>query len=185
MHTLKARFMGPTWGPSGPTVPRWAPCWPHEFCYLGRNVRFDFGKDTFIIHYTSVDPDPLRYSSSNYISIDMVIGFHITIPHYCCMSLSTSKWPLCFIKLIKSVIIDDTFARCPIEWKMHIQFYKPSAIHLNSDTHGFKLHYNILIILNTVIFPRCYFSYMNTHIESSSAQAYVFESFMSVLLHHQ
>ena len=32
---LIARFMGPTWGPSGPTGPRWAPCWPHELCYLG------------------------------------------------------------------------------------------------------------------------------------------------------
>ena len=29
---LLARFMGPTWGPTGP---RWAPCWPHEPCYLG------------------------------------------------------------------------------------------------------------------------------------------------------
>ena len=27
-----ARFMGPTWGPTGP---RWALCWPHELCYLG------------------------------------------------------------------------------------------------------------------------------------------------------
>ena len=25
----RAKFMGPTWGP-------WAPCWPHEPCYLGR-----------------------------------------------------------------------------------------------------------------------------------------------------
>ena len=24
--------MGPIWGPTGP---RWAPCWPHELCYLG------------------------------------------------------------------------------------------------------------------------------------------------------
>ena len=30
-----ARFMGPTWGHLGPTGPRWAPCWPHEPCYLG------------------------------------------------------------------------------------------------------------------------------------------------------
>ena len=54
MHeaTLIARFMRPTWGPSGahrsqvgpmnqhgahlgPTGPRWAPCWPHEHCLLG------------------------------------------------------------------------------------------------------------------------------------------------------
>ena len=27
--------MGPTWGPHGPTGPRWAPCWPHEPCYVG------------------------------------------------------------------------------------------------------------------------------------------------------
>ena len=33
---LIARFMGPTWGPSGPTVPRWAPVRPRELCYLGR-----------------------------------------------------------------------------------------------------------------------------------------------------
>ena len=33
--TLIARFKGLTWGPSGPTGPRWAPCWPHELCYLG------------------------------------------------------------------------------------------------------------------------------------------------------
>ena len=60
--SLVARFMGPTWGPSGAdrtqmgpllapwtllsglfchgahlgrTGPRWAPCWPHELCYLG------------------------------------------------------------------------------------------------------------------------------------------------------
>ena len=30
-----ARFMGPTWDHLGPTGPRWAPCWPHELCYLG------------------------------------------------------------------------------------------------------------------------------------------------------
>ena len=28
--------MGPTWAHLGPTGPRWAPCWPHELCYLGR-----------------------------------------------------------------------------------------------------------------------------------------------------
>ena len=31
-----ARFMGPTWAHLGPTGPMWVPCWPHEFCYLGR-----------------------------------------------------------------------------------------------------------------------------------------------------
>ena len=30
-----ARFMGPTWAHLGPTGPRWAPCYPHELCYLG------------------------------------------------------------------------------------------------------------------------------------------------------
>ena len=44
--TLIARFMGPTWGPSGswghhgahlgPVGPRWSPCWPHEPCYQGK-----------------------------------------------------------------------------------------------------------------------------------------------------
>ena len=35
---LIARFMGPTWGPSGPTWPRWAPGGPHELCYLSRQA---------------------------------------------------------------------------------------------------------------------------------------------------
>ena len=34
--SLIVRFMGPTWGPTGP---RWAPCWPHELCYLGYCTR--------------------------------------------------------------------------------------------------------------------------------------------------
>ena len=34
MFTQKAKFIGPTWGP---TEPRWAPCWPHELHYLGRD----------------------------------------------------------------------------------------------------------------------------------------------------
>ena len=33
--SLIAMFMGPTWAHLGPTGPRWAPCWPHELCYLG------------------------------------------------------------------------------------------------------------------------------------------------------
>ena len=44
-HTLIARFMGPTWGHLGPTGPRWAPCWPHELCYLGSDDR----KMSFVI----------------------------------------------------------------------------------------------------------------------------------------
>ena len=38
MPTLIARFMGPTWADLGPVGPRWAPCRPHEPCYL-RNCR--------------------------------------------------------------------------------------------------------------------------------------------------
>ena len=37
-YTLIAKFMGPTWAHLGPTGPRWAPCWPHESCYLGMYV---------------------------------------------------------------------------------------------------------------------------------------------------
>ena len=34
--TLIARFMGPTWGPSGANRTQLGPIWPHELCYLGR-----------------------------------------------------------------------------------------------------------------------------------------------------
>ena len=47
--TLIARFMGPTWGPSGPTGPRWARCWPHELCYLGMG-QFHKVSCTFNLH---------------------------------------------------------------------------------------------------------------------------------------
>ena len=33
--SLITRFMGPTWAHLGPVGPRWAPCRPHEPCYLG------------------------------------------------------------------------------------------------------------------------------------------------------
>ena len=33
--SLIARFMGPTWGPSGADRTQVGPCWPHELCYLG------------------------------------------------------------------------------------------------------------------------------------------------------
>ena len=37
--TLIARFMRPTRGAHlGPPGPRWAPCWPHDPCYLGRDT---------------------------------------------------------------------------------------------------------------------------------------------------
>ena len=32
--SLIAKFMGPSWGPSGADRTRWTPCWPHELCYL-------------------------------------------------------------------------------------------------------------------------------------------------------
>ena len=35
LRTLIARFMGPTWGPSGTDRTKMGPCWPHEPCYLG------------------------------------------------------------------------------------------------------------------------------------------------------
>ena len=44
--SLIARFMGPTWGPSG-VGPRWAPCWSHEPCYLGCIVMYVENREIF------------------------------------------------------------------------------------------------------------------------------------------
>ena len=33
-NVLIARFMGPTWGPSGANRAQVGPCWPDELCYL-------------------------------------------------------------------------------------------------------------------------------------------------------
>ena len=37
MYAQIARFMGQHGAHLGPTGPRWAPCWPHELCYLGHS----------------------------------------------------------------------------------------------------------------------------------------------------
>ena len=36
LSPLIAKFMGPTWGPSGADRIQVGPCWPQELCYLGR-----------------------------------------------------------------------------------------------------------------------------------------------------
>ena len=44
--TLVARFMGQHGAHLGPIGPRWAPCWPHELCYLGQySVTFLLPRD--------------------------------------------------------------------------------------------------------------------------------------------
>ena len=40
MPSLIARFMGPSWGPSGADKTQVGPCWPHELCYLGCVIRW-------------------------------------------------------------------------------------------------------------------------------------------------
>ena len=49
MHSLIARFMGPTWGPSGADRTQVGPiCWPQEPCYLGIT---DFNTITRMSHF--------------------------------------------------------------------------------------------------------------------------------------
>ena len=52
LESLIARFMGPTWGPSGADRTQVGPCWPHELCYLGylfNRIRNSFGNDLLFI----------------------------------------------------------------------------------------------------------------------------------------
>ena len=64
---LIARFMGPTWAHLGLTGPRWAPCWSHERCYLGKLEKIvgDLYQNTTI----AIHKNPLRcqYCSDRYI----------------------------------------------------------------------------------------------------------------------
>ena len=52
--SLKASFMWPTWGHLGPTGPSWAPCWPHEPCYLGRHGYYSMVKRTLRRIYSAI-----------------------------------------------------------------------------------------------------------------------------------
>ena len=47
--TMIASCMGKTWGPSGADRPRWAPCWPHKFWYLGMFVQFVKTKGNLLV----------------------------------------------------------------------------------------------------------------------------------------
>ena len=60
---LIASFMGPKWGPPGPTGPRWAPCWPHELCYLGRQK-------------------PVKSSSPSCVMLDYGMWVHTMVCEY-------------------------------------------------------------------------------------------------------
>ena len=40
LATQIASFMGQNGTHPGPTGPRWAPCWPHELCYLGKFLSY-------------------------------------------------------------------------------------------------------------------------------------------------
>ena len=40
LTTQIAKFMGPTWGPSGSCPSQMGPCWPYEPCYLGTFSNF-------------------------------------------------------------------------------------------------------------------------------------------------
>ena len=48
--TLIARFWGQHGAHLGPTGPRWAPCWPHELCYLGKT---NWQVDSLVCSYPS------------------------------------------------------------------------------------------------------------------------------------
>ena len=56
--------MWPTWGPLGSFGPRWAPCWPHEFCYQGR-FGWKYGKT---ILYKKIRQGVLVLVGCNYSS---------------------------------------------------------------------------------------------------------------------
>ena len=49
LDNLLVRFMGPM----GPTGPAWAPCWPHDPCYLGDYTCATNTDPTHVFHPTS------------------------------------------------------------------------------------------------------------------------------------
>ena len=103
-YTLIARFMGPTWGPS-PTGPRWAPCWPHGPCYLGRH-----GYVCIVargITHIGVKRLPhflLEYDEANTILLT-VLYVRIIIYGSVCISLPISLTMIVIIRVLYLVII--------------------------------------------------------------------------------
>ena len=54
-----------SWGHLGPTGPRWAPCWPHELCYLGIAKHLHLCWTLFYFKY-----DPKCSTTSPWCTID-------------------------------------------------------------------------------------------------------------------
>ena len=87
----------------GPTGPRWAPCWPHESCYLGMYLRF-------WIHFSCAN----KIFQNNH--------WYLT---RCCSTLSVKphpNWLLWSCSLISSLISSLIHHHTP-RWKPHCHIY--------------------------------------------------------------
>ena len=72
--SLIARFMGPTWGPSGADRTQVGPCWPHELCYLGWiNARLQYFQCV-----TNGDAEVLYLAID--LKIDCIHQFNLLLP---------------------------------------------------------------------------------------------------------
>ena len=54
----------------GPTGPKWAPCWPHETCYLGINVSGAWGTYRLIPQW---QPCGTLFSTNNYYFVLLLL----------------------------------------------------------------------------------------------------------------
>ena len=87
--SLIARFMGPAWAHLGPTGPRWAPCWPHEFCYLGYySVALDMMQSQCQVHpstvtcYRGIQSRCRKIEKKNVQGISRMVRNQITAVNY-------------------------------------------------------------------------------------------------------
>ena len=112
--SLIAKFMGPIWAHLGPTGPSWAPCWPHELCYLGL---FSW---RWISHTCSISMSRNYINTNPYWcflkSIKYKVGYqsdvlrvHLTLIVFCPRNI-TLEWPLSHLNLnrIHKVLTDPT-----------------------------------------------------------------------------
>ena len=83
--------MGSSWGPPGPTGPTWAPCWPHETCYLGCSPCLGTSRDN-VVNASSQWETTLQCNVSHWLGA------------YIKWSLNTQLWFLCEILTIDFIL---------------------------------------------------------------------------------
>ena len=91
-YTLVTRSMWQTWAHLGPTGPRWAPCWPHEPCYLVRSCNILCSSSVVLSLCEGIPVDPPHKEPDNVKNASMSWRHHASHKYWQTYNISRTKF---------------------------------------------------------------------------------------------